>query len=180
MPNMGLGGGLEKSSVCIKRKFRWLFTVPDICGDTKVNSLPPAKASRPAITFKEVSAEHLNETIFIPSKPEWKPVTLHLYDLKRPINPVFNWIKQCYDPSEGTWTPSSVGFKKSEEVRLVMLSACGEVVESWKFENAYPQVADFGELDMGNSEYITVDLTLRYDRAYIEEGTSVGGPAGFV
>jgi hypothetical protein len=113
----------------------------------------------------------LNETIYFPSKPEWKPIPLSLYDIKKTENPVINWLKNIYDAKAGTWSPSlnSVEeLKGKKKCTLQMYDGCGEVIESWIFENAWPQNIEFGELDMSASDVMTIDLTLRYDRAYIE------------
>lgn len=169
---MGLQFGLGGSQTCFKRKFRWLFKIDDISA-SGVKSLPPLKSARPSMTFKEMEVQHLNETFFYPSKPDWKPITLVLYDLARPIHPVFAWFQQVYNPCDGKWSPSGSGgqtavagpFKKN--ARLELLSGCGDILEMWFFENAWPQTVEFGELDMSSSEYVTAEITLRYDRAFV-------------
>ena len=47
-----------------------------------------------------------------------------------------------------------------------MYDGCGEILETWTFENVWPNNIEWGELDMSDSSYVTIDLTLRYDRAY--------------
>lgn len=171
--NMGFDFGLESPTTCLKRKYRWLFIIDGVSADTQsANALPPLKSSRPTISFKETEIQHLSETIWFPVKPEWKPVNLTLYDLQKSENPIFEWIRDAYDPSPDSsqflanFYPAADGFKKPF-ARLEMYDGCGNVMERWTFENVWPQQAEFGELDMANSEYVTVDLLLRYDRAYI-------------
>ena len=163
---MGFDFGLEKRATCYKRKFRWLFSIPGISADDKVNSLPPSSASRPNLGFKEMNAQHVTETIYYPSKPDWKPVTLVLYDLKRQRHPVFEWIKKIYSPEDGLWRASD---ELKETATLELFDGCGGVLETWIFENAWPNDIQFGDLDMGDSEVVTVTMTLRYDRAYLTE-----------
>ena len=79
---MGWGDSFGLRDGCFKRKNRWLFTIPEISAEG-INALPPSKASRPGLSFKELSMEHLTETIYYPGKPEWKPITLTLYDLRK-------------------------------------------------------------------------------------------------
>ena len=81
-PGAVKGLGLDDESTCFKRKFRWLFTIKDISAEG-INALAPHKSARPTITFKEIEAQHLTETIYYPGKPDWKPVALTLYDLKK-------------------------------------------------------------------------------------------------
>lgn len=161
-------------SACWRKKHRFMFNIDSVSGDDSagqgVNTLPPLKGARPSLTFKEIECQHLTETVYFPIKPDWKPISLTLYDIIKDENPVFDWIQLCYDPANGSkWSPSvSNKFKKQAE--LVLYDGCGDIIETWIFENAWPQVAEWGELDMGSSEVVTVDITLRYDRAYIQEG----------
>ncbi len=170
--DMGIGviGG---PSVCMKRKFRWLLKINGVSGEgAKV--LQPEKSARPSLSFKEIEVQHLNETIYFPGKPEWKPINLTLYDVKLSSNPVFQWLQEQYDPcGEGVWKTPSPGLWKKDRARLEMYDGCGNILETWAYDNVWPNAIEWGDLDMGNSDYVTVDITLRYDRAYLEEECSL-------
>ena len=164
--SMGLDFGLEKADVCIKRKFRWLMIIEDVSAEG-INTLPPSKGARPSLTFKTMEIQHLNETIIRPTKPDWKPVALTLYDIKKNKHPVFEWIKKLYDPKKGKWKKPTDFIK--DRVRLELYDGCGEIIETWIFENVWIETAEFSDLDMQSSEIVICDLTLRYDRAWIDE-----------
>jgi hypothetical protein len=141
--------------------------IPNVSSEG-TNVLPPQKAARPNIAFKEMSVEHLTETLWFPSKPEYKPIQITLYDIKVgsfSTHPVLDWFKKCYDARSGQWTLPGQGLM--ENVRLELYDGCGTTIEAWVFENAWPQQIDFGDLDMGSSELITCDITLRYARSYL-------------
>jgi hypothetical protein len=176
---MGLGFGFDDVDLSYKRKFRWLFKINGISAQG-ANALPHRRGSRPSLSWKEFEFQHLNETIYFPLKPDWKPIQLHLYDIRCNKNPVFDWVRLnesgipstsagisgIYDPEIGKWNPViTAGFKR--DAKLLLLGGCGETLEDWTIEGCYPQNIEWGELDMDNSDLITVDLTLRYDRAYI-------------
>lgn len=169
-------GKVGSADICFKRKYRFLFFIPEISQEG-INALPPSKSARPSLSFKEMDAQHLTETIYYPSKPEWKPVNLTLYDIKNnsDINPVWEWIKRLYDPEkeDQNWSPSCENnFKmasKAEKCKLEMYDGCGKAIERWIYEGVWCQNIEFGDLDMGSSEVSTIELTLRYDRAYIEK-----------
>jgi hypothetical protein len=179
---MGFDFGLSSPGTKFKRKYRWVFNIPGISEDP-ISALPPSKAARPSISFKEIEAQHLSETVYFPGKPDWKPITITLYDIVRDNatkHPVFEWLRKYYDPEKGSVlfaceeqiigkpiTLTGSGFKKPEAT-LQLLGGCGEIIETWKFINVWPQNIEFGDLDMQSSEVLTCDLTLRYDRAYIE------------
>lgn len=183
MAKMGLQFGLETNSfdetndrvakTCLRR-FRWLFKIEGISADG-VQSLPPSQAARPNISFTESEARHLNENYFYPAKPDWRPVSLVLFDVFKSNetgarkHPVFEWLQEAYDPtiaSGQNWYPAANGFIK--QATLDMLDGCGTILETWRFEEVWPQAVDFGTLDMANNEILTCDLTLRYARAFIE------------
>lgn len=171
MAKMGLQFGLEKVAMCPKRQFRWLFEIPEVCADESpgANALPPEKSARPNLNFKEMDVNHLIEDVYYPAKPDWKPINITLFDLQRSEHPVFKWIKKLYKPQEGKFfEPTRFNFIR--ECSLKMLSGCGEVMESWIFEDCWPQTINFNQLDMGSSAVVMVDLTLRYARAYILDG----------
>jgi len=164
---MGFDFGLDEADTCFKRKFRWLLIIPDVSAEG-INTLPPLRSARPSLSFKEMEAQHVSEVIYFPGKPDWKPINLVLYDIKKPEHPVYKWIKELYDPEAGEYKFSCEGFKKPRAT-LEMYDGCGKVIETWIYENVWPQNIEFGELDMQQSEYLTCDLTLRYDRAYLQE-----------
>lgn len=166
--SMGFDFGLSNPSTCFKTKFRWLFKITDVSAEG-IYTLPPSRGARPSVSFKEIEVQHTNETIYFPGKPDWKPVNLTLYDLKKyGVHPVFQWLAQIYDPeNDSAYKPSCNGFKK-DEATLELYDGCGNVLETWVFESIWPQAVDFGELNMSESEVVTCDLTLRYDRAYVK------------
>jgi len=163
---MGIGWDTQ---ACWRKKNRWIMEINQVSGSPggQINVLPPQKSARPSLTFKEIEAQHLNETIFYPSKPDWKPVSLVLYDVASSgTNPVFSWVRIAYDPQPGTWNPSCSGnFKRTATLKLY--DGCGKTIETWTFDNAWPQVAEFGDLEMSSSDVVVCELTLRYDRAYL-------------
>ena len=164
--DMGIG---KVRYACFKNKNRWMFTIDGISEDG-VNALPPNKAARPSLSFKEIEVQHVNEIVYLPGKPDWKPINLVLYDIKKNKHPVLEWIKTIYNPETGEYKLDSK-FKK--KAKLELFDGCGKVIESWVFEEAWPNNIEWGDLDMSTSEIVVVDLTLRYSRAYIE--SSGGG-----
>ena len=132
---MGWGDSFGLVDGCFKRKNRWLLTIPDISAEG-INSLPPSKASRPSLSFKELSLEHLNETIYFPGKPEWKPITLTLYDMAKPTHKIWEWIYSYYD-LENDKFKFSVGFKKPE-ARLT--DKPYQHTDSSEYKGMYPSI----------------------------------------
>lgn len=169
MAKMGFQFGLEKGTYC-KRQFRWLFEIPLVVADESVggiNCLPPEKGARPNLSFKEMEAKHLHEDAFFPAKPDWKPITITVFDLVKNKHPVFEWIKKIYTPNTDSKfrEPNSPEFIKT--CTLKMLNGCGDVVEIWTFEDAWCNAVNFQTLDMTQTGVVMCDITLRYMRAWV-------------
>lgn len=175
----GMGMGLTPfvKDYAYKRKFRWIFDIPEISKEDGIFAIPPLRAARPSLTFKEASVQHLNEEIFFPMKTEWKPINLILCDTGRSKHPIVEWLSKIYvinDSNNHKWYASNPGGQESAikaagfkvTADLYLLDGCGNYMEYWVFEGAWPQAVDFGELDYGSNEIVTVNVTLRYDRAY--------------
>ena len=198
---MGRPMGISFGNKLCKKKNRWLFTlgtanvrgaeVNIIDDGSAVNVLPPLRSQRPNLTFKEMTAQHLHETVYYPAKPDWKPIQLTLYDVRTTGgHPIFEWIKKCYNPTTtktnpvltanpddadevvpSTWFApigNGVGGFIRPDATLTLFDGCGNIIERWIYQAVWPQNIDFQDLDMGNSDYVTCDLTLRYVRAYID------------
>jgi hypothetical protein len=161
--DMGIG---KIRRACFKQKNRWMFTISGVA-EEGINALPPTKSARPSLSFKEIEVQHLNEVIYLPGKPDWKPINLVLYDIKKNSssnNPVLNWIKTIYNPETGEY---ELNPRLKKNATLELFDGCGTSIEKWKFEECWPNNIEWGELDMGTCEVVTIDITLRYSRAYL-------------
>lgn len=186
MAKMSMQFGLEKGYFC-KRPFRWLFYIPEVAPDEQTSEgakvLPPQKSARPNLQFKEMNVNHWIEEVFYPAKPDWKPITLTLFDLAVSPHPVFEWIKRFYKPEHGIMHKPNDrqpdGTKFINECILTMYDGCGDIIEQWIYEDAWLQSVNFLTLDMSDSGILTCEITLRYARAYVKENInqSSGSPS---
>ena len=177
MPSMGMQMGLEGDGRFCKRQFRWMFTVDNVIGDLSsggsIQCLPPEKSARPNLSFKEMNVQHLIEEVFYPTKPDWKPVTVTVFDLQLKKHPIWSWLQELYPVSAQSaqfLEPNAVkgpttGLIRQCELRL--LNGCGDIVETWRYDDCWPQSVNFQPLDMTQNGLCMCDITLRYARAYI-------------
>lgn len=175
---MSLLYGLEngKSQFC-KRQNRWLFEIPGVAADDTagVDALPPMKSARPNLSFKEMEVRHLHEDVFYPAKPDWKPITITLYDLSKATHPVWDWLSLIYDVKNGNYYPAvnnptlqQANSTFIKDCFLRLYSGCGDLIESWRYEDCWCNNINFQTLDMASGDLLTCEITLRYARAYIE------------
>lgn len=174
---MGVQFGLERN-LYSKRKNRWFLEINGISpgpSDTKlVNILPPEKAARPSLSFKEMVVNHITEDVYLPTKPDWKPLNVTLYDLQRSYadgsravqsHPVWGWVQQYYEPHLGMVARPNQ-YKMFKTCIVYMVDGCGTVIEHWTYEHAWLQSVDFQTLDMSDSSIMSCDLVIRFARAY--------------
>ena len=176
---MGLQMGLEGDGRFCKRQFRWMFTVDKIIGDEDSNGslqcLPPEKSARPSLAFKEMNVQHLIEEVFYPTKPDWKPITVTVFDLDLYNHPIWAWINEFYFVSESREILNVPNAKQGplegfiRQCTLKLFDGCGETVETWVYDDCWPQSVNFQPLDMTQNGLCMCDITLRYARAYIKK-----------
>lgn len=167
---MGLGT-LGSKDTAFKMRYRWLFEIDSFSQGAggALPALPPKASSRPVVNLDEIKVEHLIERVYFPGKGDWQTIELTLYDVTNTCfgNQIFTWLQRLYDPVAGTYTPVIDAQYKIPTSNLSLYDGCGNEIEVWYFENIYPTRIDWGTLDMEDSSFVTVDLTLRYDRAYV-------------
>ena len=165
---------------CNKRKFRFLFEIEGITTyDNPLIAMPAQKASRPSISFKEMDLPHLQETLYLPGRPDWKQLSVTLYDVNK-NNPIWAWLSSYYNPNTSTVNadailggaaPNTPGFFNfpsafKRNAYLYTLDGCGTEVERWVYENCWPTEIDYQEMEMNDTDILSINLNLRYDRAY--------------
>jgi hypothetical protein len=175
IPFKKINMGLYSTNLCFKRQMRFAFLIEGVTMYGGLDVKITHKAQRPNFSFKEIAIEHLTETIYMPGKIEFKPIQITLYDTYNPAlnktNPVFQWIESFVYPKDAIYgfasqnsAPGPNQFKKTAYLNMYDGSGC--VVESWKFENAWPQEINFNEVDYSSNDVMSIDMTLRYDRCY--------------
>jgi hypothetical protein len=123
-------------------------------------------AAKPTITNGEIALDHINVKRYVKGKSSWNTISVSLYD---PIVPsgaqaVMEWIRLHHESATGR-DGYSTFYKKA--VKLRQLSPLGEVIEEWQLNGTYITDSNFGTLDWGSEEVMTIELTLRYDWAFL-------------
>ena len=135
----------------------------------QVNDIPSylVKASgKPTITNGEVALDMINIKRYVKGKSDWSTITMTLYDAIVPsgAQAVMEWVRLHHESATGRDGYSSF-YKK--EVRLKQLSPLGEVIEEWILNGTYIVDANFGSLDWSTEDVVNIEMTLRYDWAFL-------------
>ena len=124
-------------------------------------------AARPTITNGEVVLDHINIDRKVKGKSRWNDVSITLYD---PIVPsgaqaVMEWIRLHHESLTGR-DGYSTQYKK--DITFHSLSPTGEKIEEWTLKGAFILDSNFGQMDWGTEEAVTIELTLKYDYAILQ------------
>lgn len=163
MANMGIGK-LGSSQLIFKRKFRWTLSVQLTCGDLEVEESYVKVAARPNLSVEETEINFLNAKTWIPGKASWETLTVTYYDVAGSENiNLWTWLASVYNYMKPVELP--MGASRNDyagQVTLLLYDGCGNALEQWLLQDAWPQAVNFGELDYSSSEECTIEITLRY------------------
>ena len=124
-------------------------------------------AARPSMTNGEIVLDHINVDRKVKGKTRWQDVSITLYD---PIVPsgaqaVIDWIRLHHESLTGR-DGYSTQYKKN--ITFHSLSPTGEKIEEWTLKGAFILDSNFGQMDWGTEDAVTIELTLKYDYAVLE------------
>ena len=123
-------------------------------------------SAKPTIANGEITLDHINVQRYVKGKSVWNTITVSLYDaiVPRGAQAVMDWVRLHHESATGRDGYSSF-YKK--EIKLRQLSPLGEVIEEWILKGAYIVDANFGSLDWSSEEVVMIEMTLRYDWAFL-------------
>lgn len=123
-------------------------------------------SAKPSIANGEVTLDHINVQRYVKGKSVWNNITITLYDAIIPsgAQAVMEWIRLHHESATGRDGYSSY-YKK--EIKLRQLSPLGEVIQEWILKGTYIVDANFGSLDWSTEDVVNIELTLRYDWAFL-------------
>ncbi len=123
--------------------------------------------ARPSLTNGEIVLDHINIDRKVKGKTRWQDISITLYD---PIVPsgaqaVIDWIRLHHESLTGR-DGYSTQYKKN--ITFHSLSPTGEKIEEWTLKGAFILDSNFGQMDWGTEDAVTIELTLKYDFAVLE------------
>jgi hypothetical protein len=121
-------------------------------------------AARPTITNGEIVLDHINIDRKVKGKSRWSDLSITLYDpiTSEGAQQVMEWIRFHHESLTGRDGYSS-DYKR--DIEFYALSAMGEKIENWTLKGTFISDANFGQMDWGTEEAMTIELTLKFDYA---------------
>lgn len=132
------------------------------------------KVDKPSFSVASSKYRLINHEINVPGIVSWNPIAIEIVDVGKTVTNLLDQFKSFgYSPNE---LDSDKGLAKAKgldeigNIRIEQISGDGEVLETWKLEGAFITEIRFGSLDYSTDEIVTLNLTITYDYAYLENG----------
>ena len=116
------------------------------------------------LTQGEVVLNHINVYRKVKGKTVWGDIQMTLFDTITPsgAQAVMEWVRLHHESLTGRDGYSS-DYKR--DIEFYALSAMGEKIENWTLKGTFISDANFGQMDWGTEEAMTIELTLKFDYA---------------
>ncbi len=173
-----------------KQRYRWRIRFIGLGGmPTRELTAQCISVNRPNVEYETVTLQRYNGSAYIAGKRQpFAPLNAHFEDDITGI--VSGYLTQQSemqqrligaDSSNGQWlntAPTADSYKFLTILEL--LDGNEGVVETWVCEGCFLSALDFGDLDYGSSDALTISATIHFDHAYKiltgqGYGTALGG-----
>jgi hypothetical protein len=168
----------------LKYRFRVFFENFGISKPTTELTKQVISVARPNLTFEEIAIPIYNSTLKLAGRHTWADVACSIRDdasgsVTKLIGEQFQ--KQM-DFLEMASASSGIDYKFLTKIQVLDGgNGASEpvVLETWELYGCYLKGADYGELNYGSNEAVTVNLTIAYDNAnQSPNGSGVGTEIG--
>ena len=182
IPGVGFGILMPK----LKNKWRVMFQgIGDGSGLSSDLSMQAVTVTRPNLTFEQVKLDRYNSTAYVAGKHEWEPCNIVVQDditglASSIIQSQLEMQQELIGASGPFLATAATASAYKFGMKLDQLDGNETVVEEWLLEGCWIAGSDYGELDYGASEVVTISLQIRFDHArqvIVQNGlgTAIGG-----
>ena len=135
---------------------------------------------RPSVNFNPFAIDVYNSKVYLQGKPEWAETTVNLRDdaAGNVAKLVGEQIQKQFDFMEQSSAASGIDYKFI--LRYEVLDGGNganepTVLETWEMYGCQISQVDYGDMNYGTNDPVTVGLTIRFDNAIQSPiGTGVG------
>ena len=140
--------------------------------------------TRPTASFEEITIDLYNSKMYLAGKASWETITINLRDdaggqVQRLVG---EQLQKQMDFMEQASASSGIDYKFVTKCEILDGGnglSTPTVLETWEMYGCFLTSANYGDLNYGTSEPVTIALTMRYDNALQTPlGSGVGTPVG--
>ena len=168
----------------LKYRFRVMFENLGISKPTTELTKQVVSASRPNLTFEEITLPIYNSTLKLAGRHSWADVTISVRDdASGSVSKlVGEQLQKQMDFLEMASAASGIDYKFLTKIEVLdggNGAATPVVLETWELYGCYLKGANYGDLNYGTNEAATIELSITYDNAnQTPNGTGVGTAIG--
>lgn len=168
----------------LKYRFRISFENFGISKPTTELTKQVVSCGRPNLTFENIDLPIYNSTVKLAGKPSWADIACSVRDdASGAVSKlVGEQLQKQMDFLEMASASSGIDYKFLMKLQILdggNGAATPVVLETWELYGCYLQGANYGDLNYGTNEPVTIEMTIRYDNAnQTPEGTGIGTPIG--
>jgi hypothetical protein len=168
----------------LKYRFRVMFENFGISKPTTELTKQVVSVARPNLTFEEITLPIYNSTLKLAGRHSWADVACSVRDdASGSVSKLIGeQLQKQMDFLEQASAASGIDYKFLTKIEILdggNGAATPVVLETWELYGCYLKGADYGELNYGTNEGVTVNMTIAYDNAnQTPNGTGVGTAIG--
>jgi hypothetical protein len=168
----------------LKYRFRVYFENLGISKPTTELTKQVINIARPNLTFEEITLPVYNSTLKLAGRHSWADVTCSVRDdASGSVSKLIGeQLQKQMDFLEMASASSGIDYKFLTKIEVLdggNGAATPVVLETWELYGCYLKGANYGDLNYGSNEAVTVEMTIAYDNAnQTPNGAGVGTAIG--
>jgi hypothetical protein len=154
----------------LKYRFRVMFENFGVSKPTTELTKQVVSVARPNLTFEEITLPIYNSTLKLAGRHSWADVACSVRDdASNSVSKLIGeQMQKQMDFLEMASAASGIDYKFLTKIEILdggNGAATPVVLEAWELYGCYLKGADYGELNYGTNEGVTVNMTIAYDNA---------------
>jgi hypothetical protein len=168
----------------LKYRFRVFFENLGISKPTTELTKQVISVARPNLTFEEITLPVYNSTLKLAGRHTWADITCAVRDdaSGSVTKLIGEQLQKQMDFLEMASAASGIDYKFLTKIEILdggNGAAEPVVLETWELYGCYLKGANYGDLNYGTNEAVTVEMTIAYDNAnQTPNGSGVGTAIG--
>lgn len=168
----------------LKYRFRVFFENLGVSKPTTELTKQVVSVTRPNLTFEEIALPVYNSTLKLAGRHAWADITCSVRDdaggeVSRLVG---EQLQKQMDFLEMASAASGIDYKFTTKIEILdggNGAAAPVVLETWELYGCYLKGANYGDLNYGTNEAVTIEMSIAYDNAnQTPGGSGVGTEIG--
>jgi hypothetical protein len=154
----------------LKYRFRVMFENLGVSKPTTELTKQVVSIARPNLTFEEIALPIYNSTLKLAGRHSWADVACSVRDdASNSVSKLIGeQMQKQMDFLEMASAASGIDYKFLTKIEILdggNGASTPVVLEAWELYGCYLKGADYGELNYGTNEGVTINMTIAYDNA---------------